>query len=126
MAGIITLDDGSDVYASNMGLGGALERIARSVSDNDARLSRWLLDVSLRPGGFTDFDLRGLSVASRAAFWAGVDRANHSVMDWDQEASFSPTVGVIRLLHGRRDVQAAVSDERVPEIDLDEIWFDAK
>jgi hypothetical protein len=124
MAGIIKLDDGSDLYVSNIGLGGALERIAHSVSDIDARLARWLLDVSRRTGGFMDFDLRGLSAASRSAFWAGVDRANDEVADWDQETSFSPTVGVIRLFHERRSVQGTVRDERVPEIDVDEIWFD--
>lgn len=123
-AGIIKLDDGRDLYASNMGLGGALERIARSVSDIDARFARWLLDVSQRTGGLMDFDLRGLSAASWSAFWAGVDRANDSVADWDQDTSFSLMVGVIRLFHERRGVQGAVSDERVSKIDLDEIWFD--
>lgn len=71
-----------------------------------------------------DFDLRGLSAASWSAFWAGVDRANDSVADWDQDTSFSLMVGVIRLFHERRGVQGAVSDERVSKIDLDEIWFD--
>lgn len=73
-----------------------------------------------------DFDLRGLSVANRSAFWAGVDRANDSVADWDQETSFSPTVGVIRLFHERRGVQGTVSGERIPEIDFNDIWFDGK
>lgn len=124
MAGIITLDDGSDLYASNLGLGGALQCIARAVSDIDAQLARWLLDVAQRTGGLMDFDLRGLSAASRSAFWAGVDRANDSLADWDQETCFSPAVGVLRLFYERRGVQGAVIHEKVPEIDLDEIWFD--
>ncbi len=124
MAGVIKLDDGSDLYSSNMGLSGALERIGHSISDIDARLARWLLDVAQRIGGFMDFDLRGLSVASRTAFWIGVDRAHDQLVEWDQDASFSPAVGVVRLLHERRSVRGAVSDEQVPEIDLDEIWFD--
>ncbi len=124
MAGIIKLDDGSDIYASNMGVAGALERIGHSVFDIDARLSRWLLDVSQRTAPFMDIDLRGLSVASRIAFWTGVDRACESVVEWDQEASYSPSVEVIRFLHEKRGVQGAVSDEPVLEIDLGEIWFD--
>jgi len=124
VAGIITLDDGSDLYASNLGLGGALECIARAVSDIDTQLARWLLDVAQRTGGLMDFDLRGLSAASRSAFWAGVDRANDSLADWDQETCFSPAVGVLRLFHERRGVQGAASDEQVPAIDLGEIWFD--
>lgn len=124
MAGIIKLDDGSDLCASNLGLSGALECIARAVSDIDTPLARWLLDVAQRPGGLMDFDLRGLSTARRAAFWAGVDRANAGVADWDQEACFSPAIGVLRSIHERRDVRWAASQEHVPEINLDELWFD--
>ncbi|MET3710314.1 hypothetical protein ABIC65_000994 [Sphingomonas trueperi] len=124
MAGIIKLDDRRDLYASNLGLGGALECIAHAVSDIDTRLARWLLDVAQRTGGLMGFDLRGLSAASRAAFWAGVDRAHAGVANWDQETCFSPAVGVLRLLYERRGVQGAASDDHVPEIDLDEIWFD--
>jgi hypothetical protein len=124
VAGIIKLDDGSDLYASNLGLAGALECIGRAVSDIDTRLARWLLDVAQRTGGLMDFDLRGFSVASRSAFWAGVDRANADVAHWDQETCFSPAVDVLRLFLERRGVQGAVSAEHVPEIDLDEIWFD--
>ena len=124
MAGIIKLDDGSDLNASNLGLSGALECIARAVVDIDTRLARWLLDVAQRSGGLMDFDLRGLSAASRAAFWAGVDRAHAGVADWDQETCFSPAVGILRSFHESRGVQGAASAEHVPEIDLDEIWFD--
>lgn len=126
MAGIIKLDDGSDIYASNMGLGGALEEIGASISDTDTRLAKWLVDVAKRPGGLMDFDLRGLSPTHRAAFWLGVDRADAKFSDWDQDASFSPTVGVIRLFGERREAREKSSQEHVPEIDLDEIWFDGE
>lgn len=126
MAGIIKLDDGSDIYASNMGLGGALEEIGAAISDTDTRLAKWLVDVAKRPGGLMDFDLRGLSRAHRAAFWLGVDRADAKFSDWDKDASFSPTVGVIRLFVERREAREKPSQEHVPEIDIDEIWFDGE
>jgi hypothetical protein len=124
MAGIVVLEDGSDIYTSNMGLGGALAAIGEAIPDIDARLSRWLLDVSERCAPFMDFDLRGLSADSRRSFWIGVDRAYAKGADWDLDASFSPSVAVVRLFHERRDVQGFPFSENVDPIDLDEIWSD--
>jgi len=124
MAGIIKLEDGSDIYASSIGLAGAIERIAGSVSDIDGPLARWLLDVARRPAPFMDFDLRGLNATRRTAFWTGVDRAYNSFLEWDQAASFSPAVEVIRLLYERRCLEPTTEDRQVPQIDLDELWFD--
>lgn len=70
-----------------------------------------------------DFDIRGLSVESRHAFWAGVEAANLRFATWDQLSSFSAAVGAIRLLHERRDAGAKVEVTQVAKIDLDDLWF---
>jgi hypothetical protein len=124
MAGIVRLEDDSIVHASNLGLAGALEKIGMAISDADPRLARWLLDLAQRPGGFMDFDLRGLSSDGRAAFWLGVDRANEKSREWNQEVAFSASVSVIRQFHEKRGIQGEADSKQVPRIDLDEIWFD--
>lgn len=124
MAGIITLEDGSDLYATNMGLAGTFEEIALAITDTDVQLARWLFDVAQRNGGLMDFDLRGLSPERRAVFWTGVDRANDRFSEWDQMATFSPTVGVIRLFYENRSSRGQFDDEQIPPINLDELWFD--
>lgn len=126
MTGIITLEDGSDIQAPNLGLGGALEYIAQSISHIDAQLSRWLLDVAQRPGGSMDFDLRGLDVTSRAAFWRGVEFANTGLVDWNQDETFSPTVAAIRLFHERRSAQGVSAKGDISKIDLNDLWSDSK
>lgn len=127
MTGIITLEDGSDIQVSNLGLGGALEFIAESISHIDAQLSRWLLDVAQRPGGSMDFDLRGLDITRRAAFWTGVESANTGLVDWDQDETYSPTVAAIRLFHERRSPQGVSADEGgISKIDLNDLWFESK
>ncbi len=124
MAAIIKLEDGSDVYASSLGVAGALEQIAQSIANIDPQLTRWLMDVAQRGAPFLDVDLLALSPPSRTAFWEGVGRANATKVDWDQEVSFSPSVAVIRELHERRRTQGPPRRAVVPEIDLGEIWFD--
>lgn len=126
MTGIITLEDGSDIQASNLGLGGALEYIAQSISHIDAQLSRWLLDVAQRPGGSMDFDLRGLDVTCRAAFWRGVEFANTGLVEWNQDETFSPPVAAIRLFHERRSAQEVSAEGGISKIDLNDLWFDGK
>jgi hypothetical protein len=123
MASIIKLEDGSDIYASNIGVAGALAEIGAAISDTDVRLSRWLLDVSERTAPFTDFDLRGLSPDSRASFWLGVERANEKFSHLDLKPN-SWAVGVIRMFYERRAAREVSSPAHVSPIDLDEIWFD--
>ncbi len=124
MSGIIILEDGNDIYASNMGLGGALERIGRALPASETKLATWLIDLSRRSGGFMDFDLRGLSIAHRNAFWAGVEKENDLSKDWDQDALYSQTVEVLRLFHQRRHSRRnPIEDARVEPIDLSELWF---
>lgn len=126
MACIVNLEDGSDICASNMGFSGALASIGEAVSDTDARLSRWLVDVSDRVAPFMDFDLRGLSSDRRRSFWLGVERAYEKCAHWDQERFYSPSVDVIRQFYERRAVQETSSIENVDPIDLDEIWSDGE
>ena len=71
-----------------------------------------------------DFDLRGLSSDHRQSFWLGVERAHKKCAYWDQDASYSPSVDVIRQFYERRAVQEVSSLENIDPIDLDEIWFD--
>ncbi len=124
MSGIITLEDGSDVYGSNLGLDGTFKTIADAIRDTNPRLARWLADIAQRPGGMMDLDLRGLSADDRASFWFGVDRAHEKFSGWDQDASFSPAVGVIRLFYERRDAPSHfVEDAHTQPIDLDDLWF---
>lgn len=124
MACMVKLEDGSDIYVSNLGFSGALTSIGEAISDTDARLSRWLLDISDRVAPFADFDLRGLTSDSRRSFWLGVERAHERSAHWDQKASYSPSVDVIRQFYERRAVREVSSLENVDPIDLDEIWSD--
>ena len=73
-----------------------------------------------------DFDLRGLDAEARASFWLGVDRAYEKFADWEQGASFSPTVGVIRLFYERRNVRTQTLSIQVAPINLDDLWFPEK
>ena len=126
MTGIITLEDGSDIHASNLGLGGALESIGQSISHIDTQLSQWLLDVAQRPGGFMDFDLRGLDTTRRAAFWKGVEFASNGLADWNQREIHSPAAEVIRLFHERRGAEGASIEGRFSKIDLSDLWYQKK
>jgi hypothetical protein len=62
---IVDLQDGSEIYASNEAIGGALHVIANEVKDIAAPFARWLHDVVQRPAPLMGFDLRGLNNSSR-------------------------------------------------------------
>jgi len=131
MGAIVTLEDGSKLRASSLGMDGALHRIAEAIKDIEPRLARWLVDKGGRPGGCQDFDLNHLRPSSRASFWIGVEKAYARYAEWDQEASFRPAVAVIRMFFDMRSAQHTIgrSDalEIDPdlEIDLDEdLWSD--
>ena len=123
MAGFITLEDGNDVYASNMGLRGALESIAAKTLRLDENLSRWLDDVSKRGAGVMDFDLRGLNPDRRKIFWLGVFLAYKGFKRWDQNTAFSPAVATIRMLYDERAARKASVVSAVPPIDVTDLWF---
>ncbi|PSJ40970.1 hypothetical protein [Allosphingosinicella deserti] len=123
MAAIIKLEDGSDLYASSLGISGALACIAEGVEGTHHQLSRWLSDVAQRPAPFMDLDLRGLDDEARASFWLAVDYAHERFAEWDQDASYSWCVEVIRSLFQRREVRLSNERENVPPLDLSELWF---
>lgn len=124
MAGIVKLEDGSELYASSLGLSGALDAIGQRAQEINPRLGRWLRDVAKRTAPFMDFDLRELPDGDRATFWLGVEEANRRFADWNQQAAYSGAVEVIRDFYARRGVQARKLEFQSQTIDLDEIWDD--
>ena len=122
---IVDLEDGSEIYASNRAIGGALHVIANEVEDIAAPFARWLLDVAQRPAPLMGFDLRGLNNSSRDAFWTGVERANDRFANWDLDKEFNATVAGIRLFYERRHTRRAHIADEIAPIDISDIWYDS-
>jgi len=120
---IVDLEDGSEIYASNSAVGGALKVIANEINDVEASLARWLFDKAQRPAPLMNFDLRGLSKSSREAFWIGVERANDRFADWDLGQEFNATVAGIRLFYDRRHTRGAQIPAGIVLIDLNDLWY---
>lgn len=76
MSDILTLDDGRLLEASSLAMSGFLQMVADQLSDQNANLKRWLIDVSERTNGMMGIDLRGLDPPIRDAFHAAA-RAAH-------------------------------------------------
>ncbi len=68
MAAAITLADGRCMSGSNLGVSCLFWLIGNETCAG--ALKTWLLDMSERPGGFLDFDLRGLTPSDQEAFWS--------------------------------------------------------
>lgn len=74
MAAAITLADGRCMCGSNNGASGMYWLIGTEIGSGSLRT--WLLDMSERPGGFLDFDIRGLSRINQDEFWSAAHIAS--------------------------------------------------
>jgi hypothetical protein len=123
MAGCITLEDGSMLWFSNLGLAGFQERLAGPVATEDVEMASWLNDMSQRHS-VQDIDLRGLDEHRRMIFWRGSEALYEQTRDWNQDSQFSQYIALLRTLHDRRDVQnELVQGTDIETIDLKERWF---
>lgn len=123
MSGCITLEDGSTLWFSNLGLAAFQIRLAEAVAPYDVEMASWLNDMSQRHS-VQDIDLRGLDKHRRSIFWQGSETLYEQTRDWNQDFEFSQYIALLRTLYDRRDVQnEPVQGTDIETMDLKERWF---
>lgn len=139
MSAIVTLADGRAMFRSNLGVSSMLWLIANETQIDTLR--HWLLDMSDRPSGYLDFDIRGLESHNQKEFWSAAERAlsmlaaKHGPTFLERENAYGAKC-LARLLemHKRELVgESPLSLSDLPEvqewdqekIDLFDLWSDA-
>lgn len=140
MAAAITLADGRCMSGSTIGVSCLFWLIGNETCAGP--LKRWLLDMSERPGGFLDFDIRGLTYLDQEAFWSAAKCASdklakeHGPAYLTREGAFGANC-LARLLEFREKELAgepplSLSDYSIimewdgAQVDFLDLWFDVE
>lgn len=136
----IVLEDGRVLSGSNLGMTGMLERIAELLPPPQAKLAHWLMDKCEHGYSiFGGFDLRGLTLDDREAFWKVAERdlqrrvEIHGAPQAWGENHYSGTC-LLRLLEMRASMFRGEPPDAMNDFpkpfdfdgtmeDLDDIWF---
>ncbi|WP_167237013.1 hypothetical protein [Massilia genomosp. 1] len=138
MSAAVTLADGRAMWRSHLGVSSMLWLIANETRADQLR--RWLFDVSDRPGGYLDIDIRGLAPHDQEEFWSAAQRAltmlaeKHGPRFLEREHAHGANCLASLLAMRRREVAGepplSLSDyaEVLPwdgeKIDLSDLWSD--
>jgi hypothetical protein len=136
MAVLITLEDGQELYISNLAADGMLWLISEQVSNDHLKLRRWVADVSKRPAPYIDFDVRGFSPADRVEFYAAAQLALDKLLRADPNAlEKGGSIEALATLMGMKQGMDRVHPSALSNpaevrsfygepIDLSQIWFE--
>lgn len=73
MSSAVILADGRVLLRSNLAVSSMFWLIAKEI--HSKQLALWFFDLSDRPSGYLDFDIRSLALHDQIVFWSAADRA---------------------------------------------------
>lgn len=79
MSSAVVLADGRVLLRSNLAVSSMFWLIAKEI--HSKQLALWFFDLSDRPSGYLDFDVRSLTLHDQIDFWFAADRALSKLME---------------------------------------------